>query len=122
MDDKKVQKTLGKAEKKRLKAQAKLERGQSKQTETAPAPAPAKRTHDSKASPLVHFAEGVRGVLFLILSVSLVAAIILGQQGYIITLDDIFESMVLVWAGKIVLGIIAVAFFIIGLKLLRAVK
>ncbi len=70
----------------------------------------------------VRFAESVKGVIYLVLAISLIVAIVLGQTGVIITLDDIIENLIVANAGKIVLVIIALAFFIYGLKNLRIVR
>ncbi|AQT68478.1 hypothetical protein STSP2_01642 [Anaerohalosphaera lusitana] len=76
----------------------------------------------SLGSRLVTFAQGVRGVLFLILAISIMIAVVLADKGYIVNLEDIFDSIVAIKAGKAVLAIIAVAFFVLGLKNLRAIK
>lgn len=116
-DDKKRLKEQAKAEKKLAKARAKaLKKGEIQ-------PEQAKETQKKeKSSFMVNFAQGVRGVLFLVLSISLVVAVILSNKGYIITLDEIFDSLVAVWIGKIVLLVVSVAFFVLGLKQLRAIK
>ncbi len=105
--EKKLLKTEAKLEAKRIKAYAKAGK-------TAP---PARRT-----SAGVRFAEAVRGLLFIVLAVSLIGALFLGQRDAIISLEDVIESLFLATAGKILLGVIAVAFFIYGLKYLRVVK
>ena len=109
-EDKKLRKAEAKAAKKRAKAEAKAAKA---------APPPRRTPGPSRA---VRFAEGVRGVLFLILAVSMVIAVVLSNQGYIVKLEDIFESLVLAAVGKVVLVVIAVAFFIYGLKYLRAIR
>jgi len=116
-----------KDEKKRLKAQAKLEKklakAHIKQAKAAAKQGVAEQqTRADQPSTAVRFAETVRGILYLILSVSLVVAIILSNEGYIVTLEDIFKSLVVAWIGKIVLVVVAAAMFIYGLKHLRAVK
>jgi hypothetical protein len=70
----------------------------------------------------VRFAEGVKGIIYLILAVSLIFAIILGQTGVIITLDDIIENLIVAQIGKVVLAIIAIALLIYGFKNLRILK
>ena len=75
-----------------------------------------------RASPAVVFAEVARGGLYLILGVSLLAALVLGQRGVIISLDDIIESLFAARAGKVVLAVIAFAFVIYGLKHVRIVR
>jgi hypothetical protein len=71
---------------------------------------------------MVRFAEGVKGIIYLILAVSLIFAIVLGQTGVIITLEDIIDNLILAQAGKVILAIIAVALLIYGLKNLRILK
>jgi len=110
---------MGQSEKKKLKAQAKALKKKLKAEAKAAKAAP---TGGQEASPVVRAAEMVRGIMFLILAVSLVVAMILSDQGYIVTLEDIFNSLVAAWIGKAVLLIIAAAFFVIGLKHLRAVR
>jgi uncharacterized membrane protein YdbT with pleckstrin-like domain len=113
-EDKKRAKAQAKALKKRAKAEAKAAE--------AKAAAADSRTAGDQPSRAVRFAEGVRGVLFLILAVSMVVAVFLSNQGYIVKLEEIFESLVLATVGKVVLVVIAVAFFIYGLKYLRAIR
>ena len=82
-------------------------------------------TLQSKPKPtsrMVKFAEGVKGILYLILAISLIVAIFLGQTGVIITLDDIIDNLILAQAGKVVLAIIALALLIYGFKNLRILK
>ena len=75
-----------------------------------------------KPSSSVRFAEAVRGILFLVFAVSLIVAVILSQTGYVITTNDIINGLISHIAGRIILAVIAVAFFIYGLKYLRAIK
>ena len=116
--DKKAEKARAKAQKKLLKAAAKAAKkagGPVLETvRTGPT--------DHQPSAALRFAETVRGILYLILAVSMVIAVILSNEGYIITLEDIFKSLVLAWVGKIVLLVVAAALFIYGLKHLRAVR
>ena len=115
LSDKKQLKAAAKAQKKQTKAQLKANKALSelKRTIVAKPPAP---------SGAVRFAEAVRGILFMIFAISLVIAIILSQSGYTITTSDVIDSLISHIAGKIVLLVIAVAFFIYGLKYLRAIK
>ncbi|MCH9021479.1 MAG: DUF1206 domain-containing protein, partial [Planctomycetes bacterium] len=76
----------------------------------------------SGSSRLVRFAEGVRGVLFLIFAVSLVIAIVLPDIGQTLGMSEIIGKLIGHWIGKGVLVVIAAAFFIYGLKYLRAIK
>ncbi len=107
--------------KKRLKAEAKkakkLAKAEVKAAEAAssgPAPQP--------PSPGVRFADWVRGILYVVLGSSLVVALILGQKGAIISLDDIVNSLFAAWTGKVILALIALALLIYGLKHLRVVR
>ena len=122
---------MGNPEKKRLKARAKTAKKQAKaEIKAAVAQqdlAPEDRTATSGRpepgpSPGVRFAESVRGVLYVVLAVSLVTALILGQRGAIMSLDDIVDSLFAVWTGKIILVLIALALLIYGLKHLRVVR
>lgn len=122
---------MGDADKKRLKAQAKQAKKQAKadvkaQAKARPTPAEAatgsQRQAPAGPSPGVRYAEAVRGIIYMLLGASLVVALVLGQRGAIISLDDIIDSMFAVTAGKIVLALIAVAFVIYGLKHLRLLR
>ena len=122
---------MGSPEKKQLKAaakaQKKLAKSQVKAGDVASAgAAPQEKTviveKAPSTSPTVRFAEAVRGILFLIFAISLVLAIVLSEGGVIITLDEIIDSLLLAWAGKVALVVIALAFFVYGLKYLRLVK
>ena len=113
--EKKQVKAAAKAVKKQAKAQVKAEQARAGGGTVIVEKAP-------KSSGAVRFAEYVRGILFLIFAVSLVIAIILSSQGYIVTINDIISSLIPLWFGKIILAVVAVAFFIYGLKYLRAIK
>jgi len=127
MDDveKKRQKALAKAAKKQAKAEKKRLKALAKAAGQATQPTLHKATvehrHD-EPSAAVRFAETVRGVLFLILSVSMMIAAVLSNKGYIVKLEDIVDSLLLVWIGRVGIAVIAAAFFIYGLKSLRAIK
>jgi hypothetical protein len=111
---------MGKDEKKRLKAAVKLEKKRAKAAlRTGEPPEP---PGGAGSSPAVRFAEVVRGILYLVLGASLVVALILGQQGVILSLDDVIDSLFAAGAGKVVLGLIALALVIYGLKHLRLVR
>ncbi len=58
----------------------------------------------------------------MVLGASLVVALILGQKGAIISLDDIVNSLFAAWTGKVILALIALALLIYGLKHLRVVR
>ena len=106
--DKKSIKAEEKRQKKEAKQKAKVEKGE--------------MHHSLKSSRAVKFAEAIKGILYLILAVSLLLAIILGQSGVIITLDDIINNLILAWTGKVVLVILAGAFIIYGLQQLKIIK
>jgi hypothetical protein len=120
---------MDKAEKKRWKAEAKrqkkLAKAQSKQIpiqlEGKSQPSEQSLSPDSP-SPAVRFAESVRGIIYIIFAVSLLAALVLGQKNIIISLDDIIQHLLLANLGKVILAVIALALFIYGLKHLRLVK
>jgi hypothetical protein len=115
------------AEKKRLKAEVKQEKKREKAAvkgasrESAPL-ASEEEPQPPGPSPAVRFAESIRGLLYVVLGASLVVALILGQQGAIVSLDDIIKNLFAATAGKVVLSLIALAFLIYGLKHLRLVR
>jgi hypothetical protein len=109
---------IRKADKKRIKAEYKLRKKELK----AGSKGGVIRSKPARTSGFVRFAEGVRGIIYIILGVSLALAIILGQTGVIITLDDIVRNLFVAIAGKVVLGIIAIALVIYGFKNLRIMK
>ncbi len=71
---------------------------------------------------LVQFAEGIRGIIYIVSGVSLAIVIILGQTGAFITMNDIIENLMLATLGKFILIIIAFALIIYGFKNLRFLK
>jgi phosphoglycerol transferase MdoB-like AlkP superfamily enzyme len=75
-----------------------------------------------KESKGVRFAHMVKGTLYVILAVSLFLALLLGQTGYILSLDEIINKLIFIIAGKIILIVIALAFLIYGLKHLKIVR
>ncbi|MHC4107092.1 MAG: hypothetical protein ACYSTY_03300 [Planctomycetota bacterium] len=90
---------MGNPIKKRLKAEAKKAKKLAKAEVKAAAakqaaeaasggPAPAGPAAQPP-SPGVRFAEWVRGILYVLLGASLIVALMLGQRGAIISLDDI---------------------------------
>ncbi len=102
-----------KAQKKRLKAQIKL----AKARHENPAPAASE-----KSSPALHFAEAVRGILYLLASVSLVFAVLLQERGVFLPLNEIVEDLLVLQTGRVLLIVIAAALFIYGLKHIRLLK
>ena len=64
----------------------------------------------------------VKGILYVILAVSLFLALLLGQTGYILSLDDIINKLIFIISGKIILIVIALALLIYGLKQLKIVR
>ena len=122
---------MDKAEKKRLKASLKAQKKQAKtqqkliERQSGPSGESPKKIiieRPSQPSTAVRFAEAVRGIIFLIFAVSLVVAVILSQTGYIITTNEIINGLIAHLVGRIILIVVAVAFFIYGLKYLRAIK
>ena len=113
-------------EKKKLKSAAKLLKKQAKaQTKAKSSPTSGQQVVSEKQTPpsgAIRFAEAVRGILFMIFAVSLIIAVILSQSGYIITTSDIINTLIGHITGKIILSVISAAFFIYGLKSLRAIK
>ncbi len=103
-----------KIQKKQQKLQYKLEKKQHEQAGDA----------DSSlhTSVYVRFAESIKGILFIILAVSVFAAVIMGQSGLILTIEDIVDSLIIARIGKALLLIIAAALFIYGLKNLGILK
>ncbi len=110
--------------KKRLKAEVKKAKKLAKAEVKAAEPSgPALAAPAAQPpSPAVRFADWVRGILYVVLGASLVVALILGQKGAIISLDDIVNSLFAAWTGKIILALIALALVIYGLKHLRVVR
>ncbi|MCP4707536.1 MAG: DUF1206 domain-containing protein [Planctomycetes bacterium] len=118
-DKKKQLKTKAKAEKKLAKARLKqIEENQ----KTGDAPTPPIAEPSDKPSPALRFAEAVRGIIYLIFSVSLIFAVILRERGALVSLDKIIENLLVIRIGQIALVVIALALFIYGLKHLRLVK
>jgi hypothetical protein len=76
----------------------------------------------SRSSLYVRFAESIKGVLYIILAASIIAAVIMGQSGLIVTLEDIIDSLIIASLGKVLIIVIAIALFIYGLKNLRIMK
>ena len=109
-----------KAEKKRLKTQIKLAKAQAKLTGGKQPELEA--LQKDKVSPVLKFAEGVRGILYLIGSASLVLAVVLQERGVWVTLDEIVENLLVIRAGQVVLIVIALALFVYGLKHIRLVR
>ncbi len=109
--EKKQEKARQKREKKAAKAEVKAEKKRSAEAPAEPGPSPA-----------VRYAVFVRGALYVLTGGSLATALVLGQRGLIVSLDDLIESLFAATAGKVVLALIAVALVIYGLKHLRLVR
>ena len=103
-----------KIQKKLLKQQHKLEKKKQKSD--------IENISASSPSLFVRFAESTKGVLYIILAVSIVVAVFMGQSGLIVTLEDIIDNLILAKLGKALIIVIAVALFIYGLKNLRIMK
>lgn len=106
---------IEKGDKKRLKTEQKLRKKEIK------ASAQKSSSGENKSS-IVKFAEGIRGIIYIVSGVSLAIVIILGQSGAFITMNDIIENLMLATLGKFILIIIAFALIIYGLKNLRFLK
>ena len=76
----------------------------------------------NRTSPAVRYAESVRGGLYIVTGLSLVVALILGQRGAIMSLDDVLDNLFAAGAGKVILALIAIALLIYGLKNLRVLR
>ncbi len=122
--EKKKQKAQAKALKKKLKYEQKLAKKRSKagEDETSANKTSQTTQDDTKSariSPVLRFAEFVRGILYLIFSVSLVVAILSSGQIRTLTTSEIVRICIGTVAGKVVLLVIASALFIYGLKYLK---
>ena len=122
---------MGDLNKKQFKKQAKIAKKTAKgQQKTAKSAVPATIPENDRPTPqpaddaskTVKFAEAVRGLLFMIFALSLTVAIFLNQKGYTVTTSDIIQTLIDTLPGKFILSVIAAAFFIYGLKCLRAIK
>jgi len=102
---------MGTSEKKRLKAEAKVRKKEAKYGGRV-----------EKVSKAVKFAEGVKGVIYLIVAVSLILALVLSNEGYIFRLEDVIGSLMGVFLGKVIIVVLGIAFFIYGLKKMGLVK
>ena len=105
---KKHDKTQAKREKKAAKAEIKADKNAA--------------TASSGSSPAVRYAEFVRGCLFVLTGGSLLVALVLGQRGAIMSLDDVIESLFAASAGKVVLALIALGLLLYGFKYLRLIR
>ena len=76
----------------------------------------------SAPSLYVRFAESIKGILYIVIAVSIFAAVIMGQSGLILTLEEIIDNLIVARVGKALIVIIAVALFLYGLKNLRILK
>ena len=110
--EKKRKKAEAKALKKKLKYEQKLAK-KNEQTQAAQT--------EKTARPLL-FAEYVKGILYLIFSVSLIVAILTSGRIQALTTSEIVRICIATITGKIILVIIATALFIYGLKHLKVVK
>jgi len=122
-DEKKQFKAHSKAEKKLAKARLKEieENPKNGDAPTPPVAGPSAEPAD-RPSPAIRFAEAVRGVIYLVFSVSLIFAVILREKGVLVSLDKIIENLLVIRIGQGGLVVIARALFSYGLKHLRLVK
>lgn len=114
----KLERKRMKAETKRVKEEAKLV----KKYGEAAASRLTDRGGAKRRSKAVGYAETVRGVLYVVLGITVIVALFLGQKEVITSFDDLVDSLFWATAGKIVLGALALAFVIYGLKYLRIVR
>ena len=112
--EKKKQKAKAKALKKKLKYEQKLAQMGDKNAGIGK-----NGTEPHRVSPVLRFAEYVRGVLYLIFSVSLVVAVLTSGKIRAITTSEIVRICIGTVAGKVVLIVLASALFIYGLKYLK---
>lgn len=126
---------MDKAEKKRIKAEQKAAKKTAKAAEKTagsaaiepPAAQPSAGIGEDarekeKASVGVRIADAVKGLIYLVFATTLLAAVLLGETGLIVTLDDIIGNLFAAIAGKVVIAFIALALFVYGLKNLKIVK
>lgn len=111
-----------KADKKRLKNEIKYSKKKEKSLSGSKSGASSDTEKLNTIGKAVNFAESIKGIIYVILAVSLIISIVLGEKGLVITLDDIIENLFLARAGKFLLIIIAVALLIYGLKNLHLLK
>ncbi|MFH1803105.1 MAG: DUF1206 domain-containing protein [archaeon] len=76
----------------------------------------------SSSSGAVKFSEGVKGLIYLILALSLFAALFFSNSQFIVTRDDLIGLLFGSIIGKIVLVVLGIAFLIYGLKHLGLVR
>ena len=107
---KKLEKSQSKTEKKAAKNHLKLQKK---------SPGSASSNRPSAA---IRYAEIVRGCLYVLTGISLIVALILGQRGAVMSLDDVIDSLFAANAGKMLLALIGVALLIYGGKHLRLVR
>ncbi len=70
---------------------------------------------------IIRFSECIKGILYLILSVSIILAVIIGESGIIIQTKDLIENLFVLWIGRVIIVIIALGFFGYGLKQLKLI-
>ena len=116
--DKKRQKEKIKLQKKQLKAQTKAVKSKS----MGESELDQYNIDKAESSNMVKVAQAFRGLIYMVLAVSIVVAVILSNKGYIITFEDIFETLAVIRIGKVILFLFAASFFILGLKHLRAIR
>jgi hypothetical protein len=113
----KAEKKWLEAEKKLIEARSKAEKKRMESQRLQPASTP-----KAKSSPALRFAEAVRGALYVITSASLILAVVLQEKGVWLQLNDVVEDLMVMRLGQVVLIVIALALFIYGLKHIRLVK
>lgn len=48
----------------------------------------------------VRFAESIEGIRYILLAVSIFAAVILGESGLVVTIEDILDSLIIASLGE----------------------
>ena len=115
--DKKKQKAEAKLAKKMAKAEVEITKAQTESPKTI-----VESPEIESPSVGVRFAETVKGILYVILAVSLVIALILGEGDVVITLEDIINNLIVATIGKVLLALLALALLLYGLKQIRLIK
>jgi hypothetical protein len=112
-----MSKNEDKLRKKRMKQEHKPEKKRQKALLAGLLPA-----HVQESSFYVRFAESTKGILYTVLAVSILVAAVLGGSGLILTLEDIIDSLIIATLGKVLIGVIAIALLLYGLKNPRILK
>lgn len=110
-----------KLEKSRAKSDKKAAKNELKRQKSSPATG-AEPASSSPPSLAVRYADFVRGCLYVLIGVSIIVALVLGQRGAIVSLDNLIDNLFAATTGKIILALIGLALLIYGFKRLRIVR